>query len=46
MDLFSQDHDITPTVKTSINRVRGYLEVFTLANIATDDGLTIRPYLY
>ena len=43
MDIFSKEHDITPTVMTSINRVRGYLEVFTLDDIATGDGTKIRP---
>ena len=38
----SKDHDIIPTMMTSINRVRGYLEVFTLADIATGDGTKIR----
>ena len=45
MDIFYQEHDITTTVKISINKVRGYLEVFTLADIATDDGTRIRPCL-
>ena len=44
MDIFSQEHEIIPTVKTSINRVRGYLEVFTLADISTGDGINICPY--
>ena len=42
MDILSKDHDITPTMMSSINRVRGYLEVFTLADIATGDGAKIR----
>ena len=42
MDILSKDHDITPTMMSSINRVRGYLEVFTLADIATGDGTKIR----
>ena len=43
MDIFSKEHDITLTVMTSINRLRGYLEVFTLADIATGDSTKIRP---
>ena len=43
MNILSQEHEITPTVKTSINRVRGYLEVFTLIDIATGDGIQICP---
>ena len=46
MDILSQEHEITTTVKKSINRVWGYLEVFTLADIATGDGIKIRPCLY
>ena len=42
MDIFSQEHDITTQAKTSINKVRGYLEVFTLSDIATGDGTKIR----
>ena len=43
MDIFYQEHGITTTVKKSINKVRGYLEVFTLADIATGDGTKMRP---
>ena len=43
IDIFNQEHDITTAVKISINKVRGYLEVFTLADIATGDGTKIRP---
>ena len=42
MDIF-KEHDINTTVMSSINRVRGYLEVFTLADITTGDGNKIRP---
>ena len=37
-----KEHAITMTVMTSINRVRGYLEVFTLADITKGDGNKIR----
>ena len=30
-------------MKISINKVRGYLEVFTLADISSGDGIKIRP---
>ena len=43
MDIFYKEHDITPKVMVYINRVPGYLEVFTLADIATGDGTKIRP---
>ena len=43
MDILLQEHEITTTVKTSINRVRGYLEVFILADIATEYGIKISP---
>ena len=39
-----KEHDITTTVMTSINRVRGYLDVFTLADSTTCDGNKIRQY--
>ena len=41
MDIF-REHDINATVMTSINRVRGFLEVFTLADITTGNGNKIR----
>ena len=41
MDIL-KEHDINTTVMASINRVRGYLEVFTLADITTGDGHKIR----
>ena len=41
MDIL-KEHDIPTAVSTSINRVRGYLEVFTLADITTGDGNKIR----
>ena len=43
MDIFYQEREVTPIVKTAINRVRGYLEVFTLADIATRYGIKICP---
>lgn len=43
MDVFTQDHDITTAFRTSINKVRGHLEIFNLADIATGDGTKIRP---
>ena len=43
MDILSQEYKITPTAKTYVNRVRGYLEVFTLEGIATGDGIKICP---
>ena len=44
VDSFTQEHDLTTAVKISINKVRGRLEVFTLADIVTGDGIKIRPY--
>ena len=41
MDILWQEYEITPAVKISINRVQGYLKVFTLADIATGDGIKI-----
>ena len=41
MDIF-KEHNITTKESTSINKVRGYLEVFTLADITTGDGNKIR----
>ena len=43
MEIFTQEHDITTAVKTSINKVRGCLAVFTLAEIATGEGTKILP---
>ena len=43
MEILSQEHEITPTVKTLINKVRGYLEVFTLVDTTTGDGIKTRP---
>ena len=37
-----KEHDNTIAVMISINRVRGYLDVFTLADITTGDGNNIR----
>lgn len=42
MDIFFQDHSLPPNILVSINRVRCYLEVFSLANITTGDGNRIR----
>ena len=42
MDVVSQDHNITDRDKISINRMIGYLQVFTLADIVAGDGYTIR----
>ena len=43
MDIFMINHDLTTADLISINRVRCYLEVFSLSNIATGDGSKIRP---
>ena len=43
MDILRTDYDLTPADQISINRVRCYLEVFSLADIATGDGSRIRP---
>ena len=42
MDIFILDHDFRASDLTSINRVRCYLEVYSLADIATGDGTMIR----
>ena len=42
MDIISQYHNITDQEIISINRMRGYLQVFTLADIVTGDGYKIR----
>ena len=42
MDVFIIDHDLTTADLISINRVRCYLKVFSLADIATGDGSKIR----
>ena len=41
-DIFFQDHSLPPNILVSINRVRCYLEVFSLADITTGDGTRIR----
>ena len=43
MDILKEDYDISTTVEESINRMRCYLEVFSLAYITTRDGTKIRP---
>ena len=43
MDIFNKEHGITTTVKMSINKARGHLEVLTLTDITTGDGTKIRP---
>ena len=43
MDILKEDYDISTTVEESINRMRCYLEVFSLAYITTRDGTEIRP---
>ena len=43
IDILRTDYDLTPADQISINRVRCYLEVFSLADIATGDGSRIRP---
>ena len=42
MDIFGKEHNIAPKVLQSINRVRCHLKVFSIADIATGDGLKIR----
>ena len=42
MDIFFQDHSLSSAILVSINRVRCYLEVFSLADIATGDGTRLR----
>ena len=39
MDTFLKDHDISPTILQYINRVSCYVQVFSLAYIATGDGM-------
>ena len=41
MDIFRKDHNIRPSILLSINRVRYYLEVYSLADIVTGDGTNI-----
>ena len=43
MDIFTQDHYLTATVKMSINKARGCLEVVTLEDVSTSDCTKIRP---
>ena len=38
MDILKEDYDISTTVEESINRMRCYLEVFSLADITTGKG--------
>ena len=42
MDIFRIEQNLTTADLISINRVRCYLEVFSLADIATGDGSKIR----
>ena len=45
IEVFTKDNDITTAVRMSNNKVWGYHEVFTLADVATSDGTKIRPCL-
>ena len=42
MDIFIQDYSFSPPFLISINRVRCFLEVFSVADIATGDGTRLR----
>ena len=42
MDIFMEDFDLTETTLKSINQVRCHYKVFSLADIATGDGLRIQ----
>ena len=42
MNKFLRDHKVSTSIHLSINRVRCYLQLFSLAVIATCDGLKIR----
>ena len=41
MDIFINQHSLPTTILQSINRVRCYFKVFSLADIATGDGMRI-----
>ena len=42
MIFLRNNHDIRPSILLSINLVRCYLEVYSLADIVTGDGTNIR----
>ena len=45
MSILKEDHNISTAVEESINRMKCYLEVLSLADITTGGGTKIRPCL-